>query len=175
MLDRFINLIEKDPKKAAGIWLLFCSFVCLLISLPLVGILILMKAYRPQVQEQTQTTVSSPVEQQSEQPFDRTKCKVYYAGVLLGANVFWFHNGSSGTYLMFTDSNQLVDKAQNRGINIWLTKSDFLNLLGNDLMQEMEPDVKEVFASRLDGSSHVAVVDESLVTRAIGAADNCVR
>lgn len=76
---------------------------------------------------------------------------------------------------MFTDSDQLVDRAQNRGANIWLTKSDFLNLLGNDLMQQMEPEVKEVFARRLDSANYVAVVDDSLTTRAIGAAKDCVR
>jgi hypothetical protein len=167
MLDRFINLIEKDPKKVA--------IIALLVTLPLSGIGVLVESYRAQVQEQTQTTVSIPVDQPTTEPFDSSKCKVYYAGVLLGANVFWFHNASSGTYLMFTDSNQLVDKAQNRGINIWLTKSDFLNLLGNDLMQQMEPDVKEVFASQLDGANYVAVVDDSWTTKAIGAANDCVR
>ncbi|MBD2605607.1 hypothetical protein H6G81_13980 [Scytonema hofmannii FACHB-248] len=76
---------------------------------------------------------------------------------------------------MFTDSDQLVDRYQNRGMGIWLTKSDFLNLLGNDLMQQMEPEVKEVFARRLDGASYVAVVDDSLTTKAIGSANICVR
>ncbi|MEH2307623.1 MAG: hypothetical protein V7L06_20240 [Nostoc sp.] len=126
-------------------------------------------------QTQNQAPVNDPTDYVDDEPFDRTQCKVYYAGVLLGANVFWFHHGSSGTYLMFTDSDQLVDRAQNRGANIWLAKSDFLNLLGYDLMQQMEPEVKEVFARRLDSANYVAVVDDSLTTRAIGAANDCVR
>ncbi|MHC5824818.1 MAG: hypothetical protein ACYT04_55495 [Nostoc sp.] len=60
-------------------------------------------------------------------------------------------------------------------MDIWLAKSDFLNLLGNDLMQQMEPEAKEVFASRLDSAKYVAVLDDSLTTRAIGAANDCVR
>ncbi|MDZ8089481.1 MAG: hypothetical protein RMY16_28600 [Nostoc sp. DedQUE12b] len=130
---------------------------------------------QPQEQAQIQTPVSDLDDDGDDEPFDRTQCKVYYAGVLSGANVFWFHHGSSGTYLMFTDSDQLVDRAQNRGANIWLAKSDFLNLLGNDLMQQMEAEVKEVFASRLDRANYVAVVDDSLTARAIGSANDCVR
>ncbi|MBN4004728.1 hypothetical protein [Nostoc sp. LPT] len=76
---------------------------------------------------------------------------------------------------MFTDSDRLVDKHQNRGISIWLPKADFLNVIGNDLMQQMEPEVKEVFARRLDSASYAAIVDDSLTTRAIGAVNDCVR
>ncbi|MDZ8185916.1 MAG: hypothetical protein RMX96_13830 [Nostoc sp. ChiSLP02] len=128
-----------------------------------------------QGQAQTQAQVSDPTDYVDDEPFDSSECKVYYAGVLLGANVFRFRHGSSGTYLMFTDSDQLVNKAQNRGIDIWLARSDFLNMLGSDLMQQMEPEVREVFARRLDGASYVAVVDDSLITRASGAANDCVR
>jgi hypothetical protein len=170
MLDKYLNLIQKYPKRLAiggGLWLLIC--LVSMISSP--------KTEQPRIQEQTQSQnpLSDSSSDVNTEPFDRSKCKVYYAGVLLGANVFWFKHGSGGTYLMFTDSDQLVDRYQNRGMGIWLTKSDFLNLLGNDLMQQMEPEVKEVFARRLDGASYVAVVDDSLTTKAIGSANICVR
>lgn len=170
MLNKYLDLIEKHPIRLAAI----IAVICGLGSLP--SMVFQMSAPRtdqPRIQEQAQ--VNDPTDYEDDEPFDRTQCKVYYAGVLLGANVFWFKNGTSGTYIMFTDSDELVDKAKNRGTDIWLAKSDFLNLLGNDLMQQMEPEVKEVFARRLDGASYVAVVDDSLTSRAMGAAKDCVR
>ncbi|MBN3872291.1 hypothetical protein [Nostoc sp. JL33] len=171
MLNKYLDLIEKHPIRLAAT----IAVICGLGSVPYMVFQGIPRTNQPQEQAQIQTPVGDLDDDGDDEPFDKSKCKVYYAGVLLGANVFWFHHGSSGTYLMFTDSDQLVDRAQNRGANIWLAKSDFLNLLGNDLMQQMEPEVKEVFASRLDRANYVAVVDDSLTTRAIGAANDCVR
>lgn len=178
MLDKYLDLIEKHPIRLAAT----IAIIGGLGSLPYMGFQMgAPRTNQPQEQAQKQAPVNDPTDYVDEadevdtKPFDRSKCKVYYAGVVGGANVFWFHHGSSGTYLMFTDSDRLVDKYQNRGMNIWLAKPDFLNLLGNDLMQQMEPEVKEVFARRLDSANYVAVVDDSLTTRAIGAANACVR
>jgi len=150
------RLVRKYPKQSAIIFafLVLISFIS-----------------QPRPHPQTQEVDYDGVDE----PFDGKQCKVYYAGVLLGANVFRFQYGSSDIYLMFTDSADLVGRQQSQGTSIWQTKEDFLNLLGNDLMQQMAMEVKEVFIRRLEGSSHVAVVDESLVARSMGAADNCVR
>ncbi|MBD2610428.1 hypothetical protein H6G94_03920 [Nostoc punctiforme FACHB-252] len=163
-----IKFIEKHPLIAAAI---LPVLLVLYVSYP--------GSHKPptqsQEQIQNQAQVGEPLDDLEDEPFDRTQCKVYYAGVVLGANVFRFRYSSSNIYLMFTDSDRLVDKHQNRGIGIWQTKADFLNVLGYDLMQQMEPEVKEVFASRLDSASYVAVVDDSLTTKAIGSANSCVR
>ncbi|MEH2451501.1 hypothetical protein [Nostoc sp.] len=161
MLNNLIKLIKKNPRESVAV---------------LVILLVLYSGtHQPPTHPQEQAQVNDPTDYVDDEPFDKAKCKVYYAGILLGANVFWFKNGTSGTYLMFTDSDQLVDKHQNRGISIWLTKADFLNLIGNNLRQQMEPEVKEVFARRLDSASYVAVIDDSLTARAINPANTCVR
>lgn len=168
MLNKLISLIEKSPKKAAVIGLL--------VTVPLLGIQGILDLYKPQITEQTQAKANRPLDNRSEDEiFDNAKCKVYFSGVLIGAEVFRFRNSSGDIYLMFTDSDQLIDKHQNRGINIWLPKGDFLRLIGNDLIQQMSPEVKEVLASQLDGSKYVAVVDEDLASKAQSPSKQCVR
>ncbi|MEH2259082.1 MAG: hypothetical protein V7K60_23445 [Nostoc sp.] len=157
-------MIKKNPREAVAVLVILLVLYSGLHQSP-----------QSQEQAQIQTSAGDPTDDVDDEPFDKAECKVYYAGMLLGANVFWFKNGTSGTYVMFTDSDQLVEKHQNRGISIWLPKSDFLNVIGNDLMQQMEPEAKEVFARRLDSASYAAIVDDSLTTRAIGAANDCVR
>ncbi|MBW4678246.1 MAG: hypothetical protein KME52_30990 [Desmonostoc geniculatum HA4340-LM1] len=68
-----------------------------------------------QEQVQTQAQVGEPLDDLEDEPFDRTQCKVYYAGVVLGANVFGFRYGSSNIYLMFTDSDRLVQVTAKKG------------------------------------------------------------
>lgn len=77
MLDKYLELIEKHPKRLV------------LIGLCLLYLLVQPSTYRtdrPRIEEQAQ--VNDPTDYVDDEPFDRTQCKVYYPGALWGANVF---------------------------------------------------------------------------------------
>ncbi|WP_414567696.1 hypothetical protein [Nostoc sp. CCY 9925] len=124
MLNKYLDLIEKHPKRLATI-IATITGLCFLVYIPFqIGT---SRTVESGTEEQAKTQVNEPTDYADDEPFDRTQCKVYTIGLALGAMVYQF-KGTDGKldYLLFTNDPSVIQAFDRSSFGIfWWSSSGF--------------------------------------------------
>ncbi|MBD2435451.1 hypothetical protein [Nostoc sp. FACHB-110] len=133
MLDKLLAFVEKNPKKAA--------IIGALISIPLFIIQSINTYHRTPVQEQNLSEGDEPLDQPSQETFDKAKCKVYTVGILAGAIVYQFKTTDNAlAYVMVADRDEVIRIFEKNNLHLWRTRQDFQNTEYTGLIQVLPPE-----------------------------------
>ncbi|MEH1806977.1 hypothetical protein [Nostoc sp.] len=165
MLNKYLDLIEKHPIRLA-------ATIAVIGGLGAIPYMVFQmgtpRTNQPQEQAQVQTQVNDPSDDDgANEPFDRTQCKVYVAGIVAGAIVHQFKTTSNTpAYVMVTNRDEVVRIFENKNIYLWKTRQDFQNTEYTELVQVLPPESVQELNSLITIYPYVAMGTEAIARSA---------
>ncbi|MFS0515425.1 hypothetical protein ACEYW6_11990 [Nostoc sp. UIC 10607] len=124
---------------------------------------------QPRIDEQAQiqTPVGDLDNDGDDEPFDRSQCKVYVAGIVAGAIVHQFKTTSNTpAYVMVTNRDEVVRIFENKNIYLWKTRQDFQNTEYTELVQVLPPESVQELNELISIYPYVAMGTEEMARSA---------